>query len=206
MVHMSGCLFYMTGKSATGKDHIFRALLNMPELALSPLVIATTRPMRKGEQNGREYFFTDVNELARLRRAGRIIEERRYDTVNGPWYYFTADDGSMDLAHRCYLGIGTLESLMKLRRYFGEGAVFPIYIDTEDGIRLDRALRREKKQREPNYAEVCRRFLADTEDFSPEHLQKAGISHVFANNGDLSVCIDQIARYIQSTKRSLSAG
>ena len=39
----------------------------------------------------------------------------------------------------------------------------PLYVEVDDGLRLSRALERERKQTEPKYAEMCRRFLADCE-------------------------------------------
>lgn len=185
-------LFYLMGKSAVGKDHIYQALLEDADLQLSPLVLYTTRPMRKGEQNGRAYWFVSEEELSRMRKAGKIVEERAYHTALGTWYYFTADDGRMDLAQRNYLGIGTLASFEKLRDYYGRERVMPLYIETDDDIRLMRAIKREKKQQNPNYVEVCRRFLADTEDFSEEKLQRAGVDRRFFNNGSLEDCVQEI--------------
>ena len=97
---------------------------------------------------------------------GKIIEYRSYETVHGKWTYFTGDDEQLDLKHWNYLGIGTLESYKKLKDYFGQDKICPIYIEVEDGERLSRALIREGKQKIPQYAEMCRRFLADCEDFS----------------------------------------
>ncbi len=187
-----GKIYYIMGKSASGKDHIYEALREDPRLDLSPLILYTTRPIRSGECNGREYFFVEEKELWDLRKAGRIIEERRYDTVYGPWYYFTADVGQFHLEDQNYIGIGTLESYQKMKEYFGEDRLCPIYIETEDGIRLQRALDREKKQGEPRYAEMCRRFLADCQDFSEEKIRQAGISTRFTNNGSLEECLERI--------------
>ena len=47
--------------------------------------------------------------------------------------------------------IGTLESYEKLKTYFGNEKVVPLYIEVEDGERLTRALAREKTQKEPKY-------------------------------------------------------
>ncbi len=195
-----GKIFYIMGKSASGKDHFYEALLRDPELALSPLILYTTRPIRSSEQNGREYYFTDTEKLARLRLSGKIIEERVYQTVEGPWYYFTADEGQIDLEHRNYLGIGTLESYGKMKEHFGGDRVCPVYVETEDGIRLGRALRREAKQDAPAYREMCRRFLADCEDFSPEKLEEAGIRRKFENNGAFEECLQEIRGYILEEK------
>ena len=55
----------------------------------------------------------------------------------------------------------------------------PLYIEVDDGLRLSRALERERKQTEPKYAEMCRRFLADCEDFTEEKIAEAGIVRRF---------------------------
>ena len=193
-----GKLFYIMGKSATGKDHIFRALLESELLSLKRLVIYTTRPKRAGEEDGKEYFFTDHDRLEEFRREGKLIESRDYDTVHGIWTYFTVDDGQLDLEDRDILGIGTLESYMLLKAYYGEEKICPIYIETEDGERLARALKREKKEEQPRYEEMCRRFLADQKDFSEENILQAGIWRRFENNGEITDCVDEIIRYIIS--------
>lgn len=195
-----GKIFYIMGKSASGKDHFFEALLRDPKLGLKPMVLYTTRPIRSSERNGREYFFVDEEKLVKLRLAGRIIEERVYQTIAGPWYYFTADEGQIDLDGGNYLGIGTLESFGKMKEYFGEERICPIYVETEDGIRLGRALKREEKQDPPAYAEMCRRFLADCEDFSEDRLKAAGIVRRFENNGAFEDCLREIAGYISGEK------
>lgn len=185
-------LFYLMGKSASGKDSIYRQLLH--DLPLRSVVPTTTRPRRSYEEEGREYHFVDCDELARMRTDERIIEERTYHTILGDWVYLTAKD-SIDLAAGSYLAIGTPESLIKMQEHFGTEAVVPLYIEVEDGIRLQRALDREKQQAEPKYAEMCRRFLADEEDFSEEKLAAAGIGKRFANNS-FADCVAEIEAYI----------
>lgn len=193
-----GKIFYIMGKSASGKDHVYGQLLKKTSLGLKELVLYTTRPIRAGETDGKEYHFVDVETLKRLREEGKIIEERSYDTIHGIWTYFTADDGKTDLEQFNYAAIGTLESYEKLKAYYGTDRILPIYIDVEDGIRLERALMREKQQKEPKYKEFCRRFLADCEDFSEENIQKSGITRRFFNNTTLEVCLKEVEDYIQS--------
>ena len=192
-----GKIFYIAGKSSSGKDTIYRRLLEegVEGVTLFTAVPCTTRPMRDGEQNGREYFFMDEAGLEELRRQGKVIEERKYMTWYGPWYYFTADDGQIDLKDKNYLMIGTLVSFMAVRDYFGADRVRPIYIDLDDGERLQRALNRERAQEEPKYEEMCRRFLADAEDFSEEKIRESGIKVRF-DNGDLEECLGRIKAYI----------
>lgn len=192
-----GKIFYIMGKSASGKDKIYSILMEKKELKLHKLVLYTTRPIRAEEENGKQYFFTDDKKLEQFRKSGKLIESRSYDTIHGVWTYFTADDGQVDLKNWDYLGIGTLESYCRMKEYYGKDRVLPIYIQVEDGERLQRALIREKKQDNPKYAEMCRRFLADQEDFSEEHIREAGIEIRFEND-DLDNCVRNIIKYINS--------
>ncbi len=176
-----GKIYCIMGKSATGKDTLFKMLLADPALSLKTVVPYTTRPMREGERDGVEYYFCGEERLAELETAGKVIELRAYDTVHGIWKYFTVDDHQMADAQMDYLLIGTLVSYRKLRDYFGTERVIPIYIEVEDGERLFRAVQRERKESRPRYEELCRRFLADAADFSEEELAAAGISTRFVN-------------------------
>ena len=190
-----GTIFCIIGKSSSGKDTIYKKLLRNSSLHLRRIVPYTTRPIRAGEQEGVEYYFTTVEVMERLRDENRIIECRSYDTVYGTWYYFMAKDRQINLEKYDYLVIGTIESYTKIRDYFGEGKVVPIYIDLEDGERLSRALRREKKQIQPRYEEMCRRYIADARDFSQENLDRAGITRCFDNHS-LKDCLREISDYI----------
>ena len=192
-------IFCLMGKSGTGKDTIYRELLSDGALPFERLVPCTTRPIRAGEQDGREYHFYSVEEFRALERAGKVIESRCYETVHGPWYYFTADDGQIDLARRSTLMIGTLESYLALRAYYGADKVVPVYLEVEDGERLARALQRERSQAEPKYAEMCRRFLADTKDFSEENLKRLGIGKRFYNQ-EKEKCLEEIIGEIRYGK------
>ena len=190
----SGKIFYIIGKSASGKDSMYKAILK--KTGLKVYTMYTTRPKREYEVPGREYNFTDEEELDRLRAEKKVIEERTYMTIHGPWTYFTVDDGSFD-GGRNLLMIGTLESFISMKKYMGEGRVFPIYIECDDGVRLQRAMNREKKSETPDYKEMCRRFLSDSDDFSEEKLKAAGITRRFENL-DIAECRDNIIKYINS--------
>ena len=190
-----GRIFYIMGKSSSGKDTIYKRLsARRPDM--KRIIPYTTRPVREGETDGVEYFFVDQKRLNDLMDEGRVIEVRSYDTKCGIWTYFTADDGQINLDRHDYLVIGTLVSYRALRDYFGSDKLVPIYIEVEDGLRLYRALQRERKEKVPKYAEMCRRFLADSEDFSEDNLRKAGIERRFENL-DLDACLEEINMYIE---------
>ena len=172
-----GKIFYLMGKSSSGKDTIYKELLQrFPKM--KRIVLYTTRPRREGERDGVEYFFTDEEKLQQFRKQGQLI------------------DGQINLRQEDYLVIGTLESYRAMKEYFGAESLVPLYIEVEDGLRLTRALEREKRQSQPRYDELCRRFLADSKDFSEENLRAAGIEKRF-QNVDLEECIEAIEREIR---------
>lgn len=188
-------IYYLMGKSASGKDSIYRELVN--RYPFQSLVMYTTRPKRQGEEEGVQYYFTEESDYQRLLAAGKVVEARCYQTVYGPWIYYTVDDGEIHREGReDYLMIGTLESYQKIRDYYGPDLVRPLYLEVEDGIRLERALKRERAQTEPRYRELCRRYLADEEDFSEENLKKAGIVQRFSNE-DMETCLKQILEFVR---------
>ena len=188
-----GKIYYLMGKSSSGKDTIYKKLLE--DTSLHTVVMYTTRPIREGEKDGREYHFVNDAKLADLENQGLVIEKRSYNTVHGVWNYFTVKDSHINLDRYDYLMIGTPDSYKSTKAYFGEEKLVPIYIALDDGVRLQRALDREKKQEKPRYQEMCRRFLADSEDFSDIKLEEAGIRRSFYND-DLDRCIAEIREYM----------
>lgn len=197
-----GKIFYIMGKSASGKDSLYKKLKEDKDLCLKEVVLYTTRPVRSGEENGKDYFFVDEDEVNKWIRLNKVIELRSYNTVHGVWKYFTADDGQINLSENSnYIMVGTLESYEKTKQYYGDKALIPLYIWVEDGVRLGRALYRERMQQNPKYSELCRRFLADEEDFSTNKLSRCGIKD-FYENEDLNNCYrllkDKILSYTKN--------
>lgn len=188
-----GRIYYLLGKSATGKDTLYKEILKRRP-KLRTVTMYTTRPIREGETDGVEYFFTGREELERQLASGKVIESRTYQTIAGPWTYYTVDDGQFDVADdESCLMIGTLESYEKMCAYFEAGKMVPVYIEVPDGIRLLRAVKREENQKRPNYREVCRRYLADEKDFSEENLECLGITKRYQNT-DMEMCVEEILR------------
>ena len=97
-----GKIYVLMGKSATGKDTVYKRLIGMTELKLQTVVGYTTRPIRRGEKDGREYFFVSIEKWQELLRENKIIESRTYHTVMGDWHYFTADDGQISASLKAF--------------------------------------------------------------------------------------------------------
>lgn len=163
-----GKIFCIVGKSGSGKDTFYKAVLQRYAGRLIPIIPCTTRPMREGEVNGENYFFMSDAQLHELESRGQIIEKREYHTVQGLWTYFTRRFSPMDGLE--YIVITTLEGASSFIRTFGRETVQVVYLTLPDGQRLRRCLDREDRQSKPDYAEMCRRYLADEGDFAPEKL------------------------------------
>ena len=194
-----GKIFYILGRSSTGKDTIYKNILEDETLGLKDIILYTTRPIRDGETDGKSYHFVSEKEYEDIKKSGLIIEERSYNTMHGVWRYFTVKDSSIDLSNNNYVIIGVLKSFIDTRDYFGSDKVVPIFIEVEDGLRLQRALYREKKPENRRFKELCRRYLADSEDFSEDKIKDAGIDKRF-ENVDLSSCINEVKEYIRKNR------
>jgi len=192
---------YLMGKSSSGKDTIFNILKE--RLDVNVYVMYTTRPKRKGEIDGQTYNFLSeeqMNLYIQGKEKNKLIEYRTYQTVHGSWTYATIADNQFD-TQKDMIMLGTLESYMKMKEHFKD-QLLPIYIEVEDGLRLQRALDREREQKEPRYAELCRRFLADSKDFSEENIIRAGIEKRFENI-NLENVVDEIIKYILENDSSI---
>ncbi|WP_119037077.1 guanylate kinase [Hephaestia caeni] len=83
-----GVLFVLSSPSGAGKSTIARKLLAAhPELGVS--VSATTRPIRPGEEDGKDYHFVDLEQFRRMTAEGEFLEwahvfGHRYGTPRAP--------------------------------------------------------------------------------------------------------------------------
>ena len=201
---MAGNIICITGKSASGKDTFFHALLQRcPELL--PVIPYTTRPKRAGEKDGVEYHFVTPEQFRKLERMDEIIEKRRYDTVHGIWYYFTR---RMTLnPQKDYLLITTPDGVRTLAHTYTPQHIRVVYLNPDEQTRMERCKKREDAQQHPDYAEMHRRFQADQRDFSPErlHEQFNGITHVLELDSAQSIelCLNAWQNWYNSAKDNL---
>ena len=192
---------YIMGKSASGKDTIYKRIKE--QIDVKTYILYTTRPIRTGEQEGVDYHYVSDEQMLKFEQEGKVIESRTYQTVKGPWTYATIEDEQLE-QNGDILAIGTIESYNKIKEYYEDKKdtkLLPVYITIDEDERRKRALEREKKQENPNYEEVERRFKADNIDFSEENLKKAGIGqNQTFKNYDLDKCVESILTYIQKER------
>ncbi|WP_295526942.1 guanylate kinase [Novosphingobium sp. Chol11] len=72
-LHRRGLMFILSSPSGAGKTTIARMLL-AADMELAVSVSATTRPMRSGEVDGKDYHFVTQAEFDRMVEAGEFYE------------------------------------------------------------------------------------------------------------------------------------
>jgi len=87
-VERRGLMFVLSSPSGAGKTTLSRLLIDrMPGLKMS--VSATTRPMRPGEVDGRDYHFIDKARFDEMSKRNELLEsatvfDNRYGTPRAP--------------------------------------------------------------------------------------------------------------------------
>ena len=192
---LDNMIYYLMGKSASGKDTLYKKIMEKCPY-LKKINMFTTRPKRENEIDGREYNFVDEDFLDK--NKDKIIEKRVYNTVYGPWVYATLDLGDIDKKEN-YLMIGTLESYKKMKEYFGDKYIVPLYIEVPYEIRLERAINRDKSEQKSMIEEIKRRLNQDEIDFSEENVLASNITKRY-NNIDSDTCYKELIQVIERTK------
>lgn len=162
-------LIALFGPSGCGKDTVKKNILNN-NFNWNSVVPCTTRPKREREKDGESYHFLSVEQFTSFVLEGAMLEATEFND----WFYGTLEDDIKE--NTINIGVFNLEGLNILLTV-PSLKILPVYIHSDDKTRLLRALSREKV---PNCSEICRRFLADKNDFSQCDFPEA--TFVFNNN------------------------
>lgn len=164
----------LLGKSAAGKDYILNYLIE--EYGFNPIISHTTRPIRKNEVNGKDYYFIDSKEFSQMLFNEEFVEAREYATLfeNKPdiWYYgITKEEFDNKTKKICVVDTTGQQEIIK---YCGKENIVSIYIDVEDEIREKRA----KIRGSFSQPEWDRRLKDDNKKF-----KKIKYNYMLKNNG-----------------------
>lgn len=153
-------LIALCGKSAVGKDTILNEVIGDEDKNefFHKIVSVTTRPKRKTEVDGVDYYFVDDSDIPNL----RLLELEHF---NG-WAYGTMQAELEE--DRINLGIFTPRGIAQLAAT-GLVELTVVIVESDADIRLSRSLLRSFGEQ---VLEMCRRNVADAEDFSPKVLNK----------------------------------
>ena len=171
-------LYALIGKSGAGKDVLKNALVERDNFI--HITTTTSRPVREGEVEGREYHFISEEEFLKKIENNEFAEYRTYNTVFGTWYYGSPMcEIDKDKDYVIILDIGGAKKFLES---YKETPTKVIYIEAPDSIREERAKLRDKNF---NKAEWDRRLIDDEKVFAPEIINDfANIK--LLNNGDIN--------------------
>jgi guanylate kinase len=182
-------VFVVTGPSGAGKGTLIKALLErVPELEVA--VSATTRLRRRGEEDGREYYFLADADFARRVAAGEFLEHVTY--VSGQRY-------------------GTLRS--EVDRIGSEGGVCVLELETEGALNVKEKLpnaitvfvtaplseleRRLRERATESAGEIGERL-----DLAEQQLRQARLFDHVVENDDVARAVDELEAIV---RRKLTA-
>ena len=164
----------LVGPSNCGKDYLRKYLVDNYEF-IQYLKPYTTRVKRDNETDN-DYYFNYLPENL------KIVEKRAYTMVDGETVEYATILPKYIFDDKVYILCGTIEMIINLisalfnnieksLMWAGkEVKITPIFIKADPNKRLLKAVERANESGEdPN--EVCRRFLADSKDFSDEKIK-----------------------------------
>jgi guanylate kinase len=170
-----GKVIVMSAPSGSGKTTIYKELFKrLPQLKFS--VSATTRAMRTGEQDGKDYFFLSREEFNRRIAAGEFLE---HETFFGNEYgtLKTVVDNVVTAGDDILLDV-EVKGAMNIKRIYGTKALL-VFIEPPSLAELERRLRTRGTESEASIK---------------TRLERAAFELSFANQFDNRVTNDDVQR------------
>ena len=146
-------LFIVSAPPGSGKTSLMRSLLDLIEI-----VSVTTRPPRKNEFHGKDYYFLTYEEMGQLRAANKFVQYLEYDSYS---YGVTMDELQNKLLVNHAYVIVSYTGMLQLKKLVEKCTT--IFIDTvqEDCIQnmLDRMDSQEVVNRRVQVYKSERKFM-----------------------------------------------
>ena len=146
------------GKSATGKTSLAAWLkkeLTLRKVPVNLIISDTTRPPRKGEENGVDYNFVPFGKFIQQRNNNLYLESSCFRN----WRYGTHVNSIKN--DKINIGIFNAEGIRSLQSKISEYNIIPIYLEENCFERLRRSYQREHQWK----FEYIRRLFVDWIDF-----------------------------------------
>ena len=145
----------LIGEAGSGKDRALKEILKKDNNYFNEIIHTTTRPPREKEVDGKNYHFVSNEAFGQMIKFNSLLV---YSIYNQWLYGITLSSLRED---KINIGVLNLKELAELQRH-PDVELCIIYLSVDDKTRLLRQLNREKN---PNVAEVLRRFEADRKEF-----------------------------------------
>jgi guanylate kinase len=152
-------LFVISAPSGGGKTTIVKAILERhPDFEFS--VSATTRPKRKTETEGKDYFFLEKNDFEKLLRDGNLVE---HEQIYGDYYGTLKSEVERAFASgRCMVFDVDVRGALSIKERYGEAAVL-IFIEPPTKEVLERRLLGRKTEDEETFRRRMERAAMELE-------------------------------------------
>lgn len=177
-------MIFILGKTGSGKTTIVNELVS--KYGFDKIVTYTTRPIRNGEINHKDYHFISSKEFMNKIREDFFAEWKTYATKQGIWHYGVSLQDIINSDDKAIVII-TPEGFRELRERFNFNT-FSIYINCSQEIIKSRLIKRGDS---PD--EATRRLKADNKDF--KYIEK-DVDRIMYNNGDINETIKEIVKLI----------
>lgn len=175
--------------SAVGKDRIQKEL---EKHNFYRIVSTTTRPKRKGEIEGKDYFFVNDEEFHEMQKAGKFVEHRSYNTFQDGkptvWNYAAP---AVDYDAHDWVIVLDKSGTDEYVKYYGKNKCFTVLVTASNETRMKRAQLRGSF----DLQEWNRRLKDDEKVFA-----NVKTDFTIANEGEIEVTINAILDAI--TKRN----
>ena len=181
----------LIGRMAAGKDTVLNAIQKRTNIPV--LISHTTRPMRQGETNGKEYHFIDNETFEKMLEQHEFIEYRCYRPANGDlWYYGLTEKEVTD--NELSMVIMDPTGYEALTSRFGNENVIGILLEADKETIYNRAILRHGDSIE----EINRRIKDDDMRFSKFKNRHMECYRVYNNNDrDIGDVVDEIMNIIK---------
>ena len=184
-------IILLTGASGAGKSSVLDALLKDKKLPLIRFVTNTTRPMRPGEKNGKDYWFLDAQTFKEEVKAGTFYEWAHvYDN-----YYGSSKKEMARLlkGKKAIIMILDVQGTRTMKKHHPEAIA--VFIDAPTA-----SLRHRLKERGTDITDLKRRLA----EIAKEKRYKAKADVVLENkDGDLNRTVSQVKTLIQQALRRM---
>ena len=170
-------MIVLSGASASGKTEAAKML--MAKYGIQKAITTTTRPMRKNEQNGKDYFFVTKEEFEAMIKEDRFVEHTLY---NGNYYGSTKDQIAEDRS--VVIDLEGLKSYSALQ----DKRIVTFYLSTSESIRYTRML-----ERGDSKEDAIRRIENDRKVFAENNIPKVNFK-IDTENKTIEQVADEIYR------------
>ena len=179
-------IFCIMGYTASGKDTVVKEISNNYDVRkVAPI---TTRPMRKGEQNGIDYFFYDNEYFAE--EFKNLIAIRKFKVWNNEVWSYAFDKRAFNSNDNVIMSTD-IDGFREIKHNFPKANVVGILLD----VPLSILIRRLKKRNTPE-EEIRRRLKDDIRKYKKSSINDKDKLYTVSNI-DLHKTISKINNIIE---------